>query len=148
MKLNKFLLAATIIAAFTMSAIPSSADIVLFDFVDDADPVAGVDADITSDLDGGTIGSSTTIDGLTLELVDIFAPQFADVDMDPDTPLQLNGTILFASAGANVTTNIAGNRDRIAVNNPSINNGNFDDCLLYTSPSPRDRQKSRMPSSA
>ena len=24
----------------------------------------------------------------------------------------------------------------------------IDDCLLYTSPSPRDRQKSRMPSSA
>ena len=24
----------------------------------------------------------------------------------------------------------------------------YDDCLLYTSPSPRDRQKSRMPSSA
>ena len=24
----------------------------------------------------------------------------------------------------------------------------FQDCLLYTSPSPRDRQKSRMPSSA
>ena len=26
--------------------------------------------------------------------------------------------------------------------------GNPDNCLLYTSPSPRDRQKSRMPSSA
>eukprot|EP01017_Pseudomicrothorax_dubius_P014811 TRINITY_DN17334_c0_g1_i2.p1 TRINITY_DN17334_c0_g1~~TRINITY_DN17334_c0_g1_i2.p1 ORF type:complete len:129 (+),score=40.20 TRINITY_DN17334_c0_g1_i2:104-490(+) len=26
--------------------------------------------------------------------------------------------------------------------------GLFEDCLLYTSPSPRDRQKSRMPSSA
>ena len=26
--------------------------------------------------------------------------------------------------------------------------GKFFDCLLYTSPSPRDRQKSRMPSSA
>ena len=26
--------------------------------------------------------------------------------------------------------------------------GHYDDCLLYTSPSPRDRQKSRMPSSA
>ena len=26
--------------------------------------------------------------------------------------------------------------------------GRFSDCLLYTSPSPRDRQKSRMPSSA
>ena len=26
--------------------------------------------------------------------------------------------------------------------------GNIEACLLYTSPSPRDRQKSRMPSSA
>ena len=30
----------------------------------------------------------------------------------------------------------------------SINAGLNKDCLLYTSPSPRDRQKSRMPSSA
>ena len=127
MKLNKFLLAATIIAAFTMSAIPSSADIVLFDFLDEVDPVDGVDADLTSGLDGGgTIGDTATIGGLTLELVDIFAPQFGDVDMDPDTPLQLTGTTLFTSNGANVTTNIAGNRDRIAVNNPSISNNNFD----------------------
>ena len=30
-----------------------------------------------------------------------------------------------------------------------FSSGNWDtDCLLYTSPSPRDRQKSRMPSSA
>ena len=29
-----------------------------------------------------------------------------------------------------------------------VTNGSFDSCLLYTSPSPRDRQKSRMPSSA
>ena len=28
------------------------------------------------------------------------------------------------------------------------NNARSEDCLLYTSPSPRDRQKSRMPSSA
>ena len=128
MRLHKFLLAATIIAAFTMSGIPSSAeaDIVLFDFRDDVNAVDGVDADLTSGLDGGTIGDSATIDGLTLELVDIFAPQFADVDMDPATPLELTGTILFASNGANVTTNIAGNRDRIAVNNPSINNTGFD----------------------
>ena len=27
-------------------------------------------------------------------------------------------------------------------------NGQFSDCLLYTSPSPRDRTRSRMPSSA
>ena len=30
----------------------------------------------------------------------------------------------------------------------NVNIYNFADCLLYTSPSPRDRQKSRMPSSA
>ena len=30
----------------------------------------------------------------------------------------------------------------------TIHNGVFTICLLYTSPSPRDRQKSRMPSSA
>ena len=31
---------------------------------------------------------------------------------------------------------------------PECDSGDFRDCLLYTSPSPRDRQKSRMPSSA
>ena len=31
---------------------------------------------------------------------------------------------------------------------PTWNVGELQDCLLYTSPSPRDRQKSRMPSSA
>ena len=30
----------------------------------------------------------------------------------------------------------------------NIDTTKFDACLLYTSPSPRDRQKSRMPSSA
>ena len=34
-----------------------------------------------------------------------------------------------------------------AVNIPGTES-HFDNCLLYTSPSPRDRQKSRMPSSA
>ena len=34
--------------------------------------------------------------------------------------------------------------DKISVNSPALQNP----CLLYTSPSPRDRQKSRMPSSA
>ena len=29
-----------------------------------------------------------------------------------------------------------------------VEDGKLQDCLLYTSPSPRDRQKSRMPSSA
>ena len=33
-------------------------------------------------------------------------------------------------------------------NNPEVEHPLFEDCLLYTSPSPRDRQRSRMPSSA
>ena len=38
--------------------------------------------------------------------------------------------------------------DSILNNNNNNNNMRRDSCLLYTSPSPRDRQKSRMPSSA
>ena len=34
------------------------------------------------------------------------------------------------------------------IENEKIPKGLNEDCLLYTSPSPRDRQKSRMPSSA
>ena len=37
---------------------------------------------------------------------------------------------------------------KVAYSNLFITNGRLTGCLLYTSPSPRDRQKSRMPSSA
>ena len=58
------------------------------------------------------------------------------------------------------TTALSVNYDLQAINNITTNNANFNGtvkifsgswvgtCLLYTSPSPRDRQKSRMPSSA
>ena len=36
----------------------------------------------------------------------------------------------------------------IVFNDAHHNHGNTSTCLLYTSPSPRDRQKTRMPSSA
>ena len=39
--------------------------------------------------------------------------------------------------------------DVLAVDSPTeVDIARSDNCLLYTSPSPRDRQKSRMPSSA
>ena len=44
-----------------------------------------------------------------------------------------------------------GDRNNISTNNSVIGGGELNSistCLLYTSPSPRDRQKSRMPSSA
>ena len=46
-----------------------------------------------------------------------------------------------------VELDVEGKRIR-AYKNVSINEPFFNGCLLYTSPSPRDRQKSRMPSSA
>ena len=39
-------------------------------------------------------------------------------------------------------------KDAMGENLNFTNADQFNDCLLYTSPSPRDRQKSRMPSSA
>ena len=38
--------------------------------------------------------------------------------------------------------------DEIKIIDKRENRSNLNNCLLYTSPSPRDRQKSRMPSSA
>ena len=38
---------------------------------------------------------------------------------------------------------------KVATNNlPHVHLGKYNDCLLYTSPSPRDKRQSRMPSSA
>ena len=53
--------------------------------------------------------------------------------------------IVVVSAMSGVTNNLAKNFNKIS---NDINNPEYDICLLYTSPSPRDRQKSRMPSSA
>ena len=38
--------------------------------------------------------------------------------------------------------------DRFALSDDEVDYTLYNPCLLYTSPSPRDRQKSRMPSSA
>ena len=39
-------------------------------------------------------------------------------------------------------------KDKYPLKSVSMVYGDYDICLLYTSPSPRDRQRSRMPSSA
>ena len=56
------------------------------------------------------------------------------------------------SNGGTITTNggTVTNHGNFINNGGTINiyYGNGNGCLLYTSPSPRDRQKSRMPSSA
>ena len=50
---------------------------------------------------------------------------------------------VYAEQGATAYDNEDGN-----ISSSIVITGNVDTCLLYTSPSPRDRQKSRMPSSA
>ena len=45
-------------------------------------------------------------------------------------------------------TDIEGASPLLVITRDDIDNAGFNTCLLYTSPSPRDRQKSRMPSSA
>ena len=58
------------------------------------------------------------------------------------------GTVHFAS-GRIVHAELVNRRDRLGDRLVRIGAITPDDlCLLYTSPSPRDRQKSRMPSSA
>ena len=56
----------------------------------------------------------------------------------------------FVDFNVNKDTNICSKEPnrRVVVNNGGLQWGLLYYCLLYTSPSPRDRQKSRMPSSA
>ena len=67
------------------------------------------------------------------------------VRMSPGTYGQNFGTI--TTYKANATVGFGSQEGDISANLDSIPVV-FNDCLLYTSPSPRDRQKSRMPSSA
>ena len=58
------------------------------------------------------------------------------VDLRSDTVTKPSDAMRQAMAAAEVGDDVYGD-------DPTVNS-----CLLYTSPSPRDRQKSRMPSSA
>ncbi len=112
----------TVLFAFSFSIVPSSlnADIVVFDFRDEADALP------VDEFDGGGVGASATIDGLTLTTVDILAPEYAD---DGTGTFVATGTILSAADGDNVETNIAGNQDAIGINNGSIGNTAFDNFI-------------------
>ena len=63
------------------------------------------------------------------------------------------GQVVF-SAQEPITKVVTANQDvtssttLVDVSDLTIRIGKYESCLLYTSPSPRDRQKSRMPSSA
>ena len=64
-----------------------------------------------------------------------------------DTPEQITISALRNNAGAGGVI-LALACDEVIVRQGIVLNPHYKTCLLYTSPSPRDRQKSRMPSSA
>ena len=64
---------------------------------------------------------------------------------DGNTNTDIVSTITI-SGGTNISLGVVG--DTITINAPNFSDVEVYTCLLYTSPSPRDRQKSRMPSSA
>ena len=60
----------------------------------------------------------------------------------------MNESMSDKSDGAETNVGMANTETNVAMANTETNVGMANTCLLYTSPSPRDRQKSRMPSSA
>ena len=76
-------------------------------------------------------------------------------DQDPTDPLEFTWSEVYRNSKAMVhhlnnppVQDYVKKHDEIADKFEIEVYGNITDCLLYTSPSPRDRQKSRMPSSA
>ena len=76
------------------------------------------------------------------------------MDIDPDTGLILPDKYNYLKIENVFSGKIMGSDKLFSIEvalltkQPTISSDLFISCLLYTSPSPRDRQKSRMPSSA
>ena len=68
------------------------------------------------------------------------------ITIESDEGLEIMRHTLTAQVLAKAIKNLYSD-SRLAIG-PTIENGFYYDCLLYTSPSPRDKRQSRMPSSA
>ena len=119
-----------------------------------------------SELDAGTVilNIETTANGTCLKVEDQVTMNFTPAPTiaagtnqslcENNAEATLNGTVSIASGAewsGGMGTFVPNNTTLNAVYNPTqaeIDAGSVNICLLYTSPSPRDRQKTRMPSSA
>ena len=104
----------------------------------------------------GCVGSGST------DVVISIAPSITAISVDPPAGTCVTGAenivliptvtpvitadYTYSWTGPNGFNSVAENP--ILPNGTSIDNGSYTLCLLYTSPSPRDRTRSRMPSSA
>ena len=71
---------------------------------------------------------------------------FPEVTLDSEGNVESGGLVVRSNAGAEPELNLFA-IPSVILNDPD-DDDDFDTCLLYTSPSPRDRTRSRMPSSA
>ena len=121
MRLHKYLLAGIATAIFAMPTIVS-ADLVLFDFRSTGGSGGVVDADgegptSGTDFDPSAIGDVITLDGLTITLVDILAPEFEN-----------DGTGTFVRTGNIISGNntTIGGQQALGINNTTLSNAQFD----------------------
>ena len=104
-------------------------------------------ADVTANITAkaltvsGITASSKTYDGSASATLDTSSVLYSGL-VSGDT---FNGSYSGAFSNANVGT---GKTVTITSSYSGADTGNYSVCLLYTSPSPRDRTRSRMPSSA
>ena len=105
----------------TFTVLDSAGQEVLFDFrISGGNGLAGSGEPNLTDLDPGRTGESALVDGLSLTLVDITAPEY---DVTGAVPVEI-GT-LSGAAGDNVLTNVS-SQDALGIQNPSISNDEFD----------------------
>ena len=78
-----------------------------------------------------------------------FSKWYTDVILDADLADYgpVKGTMVVKPYGFSLWTNIRDSLNKM-IEDSGHDNAYFPFCLLYTSPSPRDRTRSRMPSSA
>ena len=159
---------AALTALFLLMATDAKADIVLFDFENDGEAATpfGMDIDVGPDFTGTQNGITFTATATANVAgtanpnggngfgVNSSVPGDSNIGIDPGETLILTVTFdetLFDKVQLeNIDLgNIGGATDGANVTLTDGTNFDFHDtCLLYTSPSPRDRTRSRMPSSA
>ena len=117
--------------------------------------VSSSGANVTVDDNTNEFDGAVTASGSDVALGDVSAIELADIDATGDLTVTADGTITDTAGQAinagGATTLDAGTFD-IQLDNAGLHdfaeNADFNACLLYTSPSPRDKRQSRMPSSA
>ena len=83
----------------------------------------------------------------TLKSIPAYLP-IVNIDTDMIIPKQFLKTIKRTGLGKNLFFEMRYDDQGKEINDFVLNKDPFNHCLLYTSPSPRDRTRSRMPSSA